>query len=268
MLPLAAVPSGVGFGPDEVLFRILNLAGVDPIADAAMLLITALGVEYILGLLVLPLWVTGRREAAFDFVLVLGIVILFTLALKYGVGRPRPCEVLPDAHTLVGHGCESRDPSFPSGHASRTFALAGFVFLRFRWRAGVPALAFATLVGYSRIYLGLHWPTDVLGGAFLGVAVALLVEVMSRRVVRYQRVRARIIGAVRAVPRFFRRHHALYPRSPFAFVSNSSTAFPRAGDRFCVIATKNIFPVTSRIDRTPPSDSTATWLGAWTFIVA
>jgi undecaprenyl-diphosphatase len=197
------------FGPDAIVFRILNLAGVNPIADAAMLLITALGVEYILGLLIVPLWLTGRREATFDFVLVLGIVILFTLALKYGVGRQRPCEVLLDSRTLVGHGCESRDPSFPSGHASRTFALAGFVLLRFRWRVGVPALAFATLVGYSRIYLGLHWPTDVIGGALLGVAVAGLVEMMSRRSVRYQRIRARIVQAIRAIPRLFRRYHAL-----------------------------------------------------------
>jgi membrane-associated phospholipid phosphatase len=209
VLPVAAVPSGGVFGPDEALFRILNLAGVNPIADAAMLLITALGVEYILGLLVIPLWLTGRREAAFDFVLVLGIVVLFTLALKYGVGRQRPCEVLPDARTLLGSECEGRDPAFPSGHASRTFALAGFVFLRFRWRAGVPALAFAALVGYSRIYLGLHWPTDVLGGALLGIAVAVLVEMLSRRVVRYQRIRARIIEAIRVIPRLFRRHHAL-----------------------------------------------------------
>jgi undecaprenyl-diphosphatase len=195
------------YGPDEVLFRALNLAGASALADAAMLLITALGVAEILGLLILPLWFTRRREAAFDFVVVMTIAVLLTLVLKYATDRPRPCEVLADVNLLPQTRCAGRDPAFPSGHASRAFALAGFVALRFRWRAGIPAVAFATLVGYSRIYLAVHWPTDVLGGALLGIAVALLVERLHHRVDAYQRIRARIIEAIRAIPRLFRRSH-------------------------------------------------------------
>jgi membrane-associated phospholipid phosphatase len=195
----------VSQGLDESLFHALNLAGIHPSADVAMRLITALGVEYILILFVIPLWLLGKREAAFDFAVALTITVLATLALKYAVDRPRPCEVLSDFRYVLEVQCVGRDPAFPSGHASRTGAFAGFVFLRFRWRAGVPALAFATLVGYSRIYLGLHWPSDVLGGALLGIGVALLIEMLNRRVGRYQRIRAWI---VEAIPHWPRRFHA------------------------------------------------------------
>lgn len=185
---------------DESLLRALNLAGMDRVADVAMLFVTALGVEYTLGLFVIPLWFRAGRDAAFDFVVLLAITVLITTAIKYAVGRPRPCEILPDVRLLVESGCAGRDPAFPSGHASRTFAFAGFVFLRYRWRAGVPAVAFATLVGLSRIYLGLHWPSDVFVGALLGIGVALLVEGLARRSGRYQRIRTRIVGGVPPLP--------------------------------------------------------------------
>jgi undecaprenyl-diphosphatase len=89
----------------------------------------------------------------------------------------------------------------PSGHASRAFALAGLVGLRFRWRAGGAALAFATLVGVSRVYLGLHWPSDILVGAFVGIGIAVLVELVSRRLVVYQRIRRWIVELIPHWPR-------------------------------------------------------------------
>jgi len=104
---------------------------------------------------------------------------------------------LPNVRTLIGYGCDAEfDPSFPSGHASRAFALAAFVGLRFRWRAGSAASAFAILVGLSRIYLGVHWPSDVLAGALLGVGLALAFEFSSKRLEGYRRIRARILDVI------------------------------------------------------------------------
>ena len=193
----------VGAGSlDELLFRALNLAGADRVLDAAMILITTLGAEYILVFVAVPFWLRGRREATFDLLAILAITLVLTTALKYGIDRARPCDVLPNVHTIPGYECSTeRDPAFPSGHASRAFAFAAFVAIRYRWRWSVPGAAFAILVGVSRIYLGLHWPTDVLGGALLGIGVALLVDLVSRRSGRYQRIRTAVVEAIPHFPR-------------------------------------------------------------------
>src|SRR5213594_316683 len=190
-------------GVDEVLFRALNLAGTNATLDLLMILITTLGGTYILALFAIPLWLRGQREATFDFILILVLTVVVTTAIKYLVDRSRPCvDSAFGAQTLPGYRCETEpDPSFPSGHASRAFALAGLVALRFRWRAGGAAMAFATLVGVSRVYMGLHWPSDILGGAIVGIGIAVLVEIVSRRVVVYQRIRKWIIELIPHWPR-------------------------------------------------------------------
>ncbi len=190
-------------GVDELLFRALNLAGTNATLDVLMVLITTLGGTYILALFAIPLWLRGQREATFDFILILVLTVVVTTAIKYLVDRSRPCvDSAFGAQTLPGYRCDTEpDPSFPSGHASRAFALAGLVALRFRWRAGGAAMAFATLVGVSRVYMGLHWPSDILGGAIVGIGIAVLVELVSRRVVVYQRIRKWIVELIPHWPR-------------------------------------------------------------------
>jgi len=184
-------------GVDEMIFRALNLAGSDPILDRVMIFSTILSGVYVIFLVAVPLWLRGLRTATFDVLLLLAITIVITEAIKYLVDRQRPCDALPNVSTLAGYRCAAEfDPAFPSGHASRAFAVAAFLAIRFRWRLGIPAGAFAVLAGISRIYLGLHWPSDVLGGAAVGIGFALLIEVVSRRVEPYQRIRARIVEAI------------------------------------------------------------------------
>jgi undecaprenyl-diphosphatase len=134
--------------------------------------------------------------------LLLAVTIVATEAIKYLVDRPRPCDALANVNTLAGYRCSAEfDPAFPSGHASRAFAVAAFLTIRFRWRLGILAGAFAVLAAISRVYLGLHWPSDALGGAIVGIGFALLIEIVSRRVEPYQRIRARIVGAIPHLPR-------------------------------------------------------------------
>jgi undecaprenyl-diphosphatase len=95
--------------------------------------------------------------------------------LKAGLKRQRPYEALANVHT---DHLESADPSsFPSGHAAGAFALATMLTLRYpnKPQVYIPAFLWAGMVGYGRMYFGLHYPTDILGGALIGAGSSLLV---------------------------------------------------------------------------------------------
>jgi membrane-associated phospholipid phosphatase len=94
--------------------------------------------------------------------------------LKDGFKRDRPYEALSEVHT---NHLETSDPySFPSGHATGAFALATMLTLRYpRPEVYLPAFVWAGLVGYGRVYFGLHYPGDVLAGALIGAGSSLLV---------------------------------------------------------------------------------------------
>jgi len=88
--------------------------------------------------------------------------------------RPRPCH--PDffvnsAHMLFGF---KSSLSFPSSHSTNMFALA-FIFTKFYPSRWLVFFSFAALIGFSRIYVGVHYPGDVLGGALLGIIIAWIV---------------------------------------------------------------------------------------------
>ena len=91
-----------------------------------------------------------------------------SLALRQAIGRDRPPLVYPEPKALVA---VPDTGAFPSGHASSAFACATVL----AWaspRLRVPALVLAAAIAWSRVYVGVHWPLDVLGGAVLGVLVA------------------------------------------------------------------------------------------------
>lgn len=127
-------------------------------------------------LLPLVAWTRTRRFAS---LLAIGVVVQATLvwALKAAFGRTRPWIAL-DLAAPIG---APHDPSFPSGHAAGSFCVAVFLALALPaawpgargWARAVSALvlALAGLIAVSRVYLGAHFPSDVLVGALLGTLV-------------------------------------------------------------------------------------------------
>jgi undecaprenyl-diphosphatase len=109
----------------------------------------------------------GVAAAGFSALLALGAAQVISHAWE----RTRPFIAHPkDAHLFIPG---SRDASFPSDHATAAFAIAVSIWLRHR-RAGWLALGLATLVSVSRVAVGTHYPTDVLGGAVLGTVAAVV----------------------------------------------------------------------------------------------
>ena len=93
-----------------------------------------------------------------------------SLGLRQAIGRARPPLVYPEPKALVA---VPHTGAFPSGHASSAFACA-VVLAWASPRLRVPAFVLAAAIAWSRVYVGVHWPLDVLGGAILGVLVSIV----------------------------------------------------------------------------------------------
>ena len=119
-------------------------------------------------------WILGRpteRRGAVLALLASGGALLVNQVLIRIWDRPRPFTAHPHAvHVLVS---PSTDSSFPSDHAAAAMAIAVAVFLLHR-RIGFVVLALAVLVCFARVYVGAHYPGDVLGGAAIGAIVTLV----------------------------------------------------------------------------------------------
>ena len=107
--------------------------------------------------------------------LAIAIVVAVGLATQRVVSQPGPpIETLRDFHWLaLSSGDSLSSQAFPSGHVARTTFLAFLVACRHRSSAPVMA-ALVVAMGVSRVYVGSHWPSDVLGGLFLGAAIGLV----------------------------------------------------------------------------------------------
>ena len=124
-----------------------------------------------------------------DLILAISAVAVVLLAdgttqiFKDLVQRIRPCHVFQQVQLLHGAICTDSF-SFPSNHASNTFALAAFISYNYR-KLAIPSFLIAILVGYSRIYLTAHYPTDVLAGAAWGMLLGFTVAMAARRLMRF-----------------------------------------------------------------------------------
>jgi undecaprenyl-diphosphatase len=162
---------------DTGMFRLINGQWQSPTLDTLLSFVTRwehFRIPFLLAAAALFLLagLRGRRFVLLALLTVLLADAISTYAVKYPIWRTRPCIALEEVRLLVG--CIN-SPSFPSNHAVNTSTLATLVMLSARWLL-IPAWILAFLVAYSRIYVGVHYPLDVICGVALGVSVALLLS--------------------------------------------------------------------------------------------
>lgn len=164
---LDAIRNGISCKPLDVFFSVYTKFG----GVAFMIL---------LSLVLIIIKKTRKLGICAGLAMLMGIFV-GNFIIKKAVGRIRPYEFNKAAKLIVG---KERDLSFPSGHAMACFALATSVFLKHK-KAGVICYVAAVLMAFSRIYLYLHYPSDVLVGVILGIisafAANFIVEKISKK---------------------------------------------------------------------------------------
>jgi membrane-associated phospholipid phosphatase len=155
---------------DNAVFLYINLWGFRPKwLDALMWVITQFGGGWFAILLAISLWATMQNSLALEIILGTLTLGLIVEGLKELMNRARPYLINTQARVI---GWKAPGRSFPSGHTSQAFFLTAL--LSFQW--GVPPLlklsfyVLAVFVGITRMYVGAHFPRDVVAGAILGTA--------------------------------------------------------------------------------------------------
>ncbi len=113
-----------------------------------------------------------RRAGILSLVALAGSLCITNFWLKNYVARVRPYEVISGLDCLVE---KASDWSFPSGHASAAFASAVVIYKSRPKRLGVPCMILAFAIALSRLYVGIHYPTDVICGMLIGTLIGLIV---------------------------------------------------------------------------------------------
>lgn len=113
----------------------------------------------------------AAKHQSYEIITGIALSTIVMEGLKISINRTRPGDAYPG---LIFPVDPAHGQSFPSGHTSLAFATATELTIQYKkWYVAVPAFIWAGSVGYSRMYLGKHYPSDVLGGAVVGVGGGL-----------------------------------------------------------------------------------------------
>ncbi len=160
-----------------------------PVGDVLMPAISALGNAGILWIILAAALLMTRRTRRAGAVLACALCldgILCNVILKPLVGRIRPFDVNTTVQLLIA---PPTDASFPSGHTAAAFASVCALWMAGRKNLSVSAFVLAVLIAFSRMYLYVHYPTDILGGIVVGMLCGVLGYVCVRWIDNFKNIR-------------------------------------------------------------------------------
>ncbi len=165
---------------DYSLLHLINqMAGHVSAVDSFFSLVAKYG-PALYAVPLLFMWFRGgdsAKKAALLSLATMAIALLISQVIGHIYFRPRPYVAHPGGVNLIIP--RSSDASFPSDHATFSFAIAGVILLENR-RLGIASVAFGALVAFARVFVGIHYPLDVAGGAALGLATGVLMWQLRR----------------------------------------------------------------------------------------
>ena len=172
------------FNFDSAILLWLQNSFRNPVLNPIMIFITHLGDKGLfwiaLTLLFLCFRKTRRVGVTSMISMVIGLIVV-NIMLKNWVARVRPYELIEELELIIE---KQHDFSFPSGHATNALACAWVMFRLLDKKASVPALILALLICFTRLHVGVHYPTDVLAGIVVGILAAELAIVIVRALAR------------------------------------------------------------------------------------
>lgn len=160
---------------DEIFIDLINKRMRSKYFDYIMLKITNLGGALFSSLILFMFLLFGNRRyrlIGFEMFCVLTVTQIIVHSLKKILSRERPYKILEQLNTF---GIKLKDYSFPSGHTAASFSIATTLALNVP-RLSIIVFFVAMAIGISRIYLGVHYPTDVAAGIVIGLSVAIILH--------------------------------------------------------------------------------------------
>ncbi|MEW8973111.1 MAG: phosphatase PAP2 family protein [Tissierellaceae bacterium] len=160
---------------DDFFIYLINDRMKNRFLDRFMYRITDLGGAIASTIFALSLLILGNRDVrliGLEALAVLGISQIIVQSIKLGLSRERPYKIIQHLNTF---GIDLKDYSFPSGHTTASFSIAATLALNIP-NIWIIIYLLALLIGISRIYLGVHYPTDVLAGIVLGIGTSIVVH--------------------------------------------------------------------------------------------
>lgn len=151
-------------------------------------LLSLLGNDGLIWLIIIAVLLCFKKSRMIGLTALLSLIICFIInneVIKNLVARPRPFDVIAQLQVLIAR---PTDFSFPSGHTASSFAAAGAFYYSGNKKWGVIALILAGAIGFSRLYLGVHYPSDVIIGALLGLLISMIVS----RAIMYWQVKHQV----------------------------------------------------------------------------